>query len=212
MALRLNGSSSGYVELEVPAAAGSHTLTLPDGGGSSGQYLQTDGAGTLSWQTVATSDWTEATASSASGSTVEFTSLPSDVKEISIVWSDISTSASADLYMKLGTGSTPTYASSGYKNFEVYLGISNSSVVTTTDKLRFTGLALSAAHLYYGQVNLRNTTGDTWVTHGETWTTSYGNIKQDSGYIALSDTLTAVQFSLETGNFDSGNWKIMYRR
>ena len=52
MALRLNGSSSGYVELEVPAAAGSHTLTLPDGGGSSGQYLQTNGSGTLSWQTV----------------------------------------------------------------------------------------------------------------------------------------------------------------
>jgi len=52
MALRLNGSSSGYVELDVPADAGSHTLTLPDGGGSSGQYLQTDGSGGLSWQTV----------------------------------------------------------------------------------------------------------------------------------------------------------------
>jgi hypothetical protein len=49
MALRLNGSSSGYVELDVPAAAGSHTLTLPDGGGSSGQYLQTNGSGALSW-------------------------------------------------------------------------------------------------------------------------------------------------------------------
>lgn len=53
MALRLNGSSSGYVELDVPAAAGSHTLTLPDGGGSSGQYLQTDGSGGLSWVTPA---------------------------------------------------------------------------------------------------------------------------------------------------------------
>jgi hypothetical protein len=52
MALRLNGSSSGYVELDVPAAAGSHTLTLPDGGGSSGQVLSTDGFGGLSWQTV----------------------------------------------------------------------------------------------------------------------------------------------------------------
>ena len=52
MTLRLNGSSSGYVELDVPAAAGSHTLTLPDGGGSSGQYLQTDGSGGLSWATV----------------------------------------------------------------------------------------------------------------------------------------------------------------
>jgi len=54
MALRLNGSSSGYVELDVPADAGSHTLTLPDGGGSSGQYLQTNGSGGLSWQTITT--------------------------------------------------------------------------------------------------------------------------------------------------------------
>jgi len=52
MALRLNGSNTGYVELDVPAAAGSHTLTLPNSGGSSGQYLQTNGSGGLSWQTV----------------------------------------------------------------------------------------------------------------------------------------------------------------
>jgi hypothetical protein len=56
MALRLNGSSSGYVELDVPAAAGSHTLTLPNSGGSSGQYLQTNGSGVLSWQTVTVPD------------------------------------------------------------------------------------------------------------------------------------------------------------
>ena len=54
MSLRLNGSTSGYVELDAPAAAGSNTLVLPDGNGTSGQYLQTDGSGTLSWQTVAT--------------------------------------------------------------------------------------------------------------------------------------------------------------
>ena len=79
MALRLNGSSSGYVELDVPADAGSHTLILPDGGGTahqvlknsatagtleyglalptgngtSGQYLQTDGLGGSSWVTPA---------------------------------------------------------------------------------------------------------------------------------------------------------------
>ena len=54
MSLRLNGSTSGYVELDAPATAGSNTLTLPDGNGSSGQYLQTNGSGVLSWQTVAT--------------------------------------------------------------------------------------------------------------------------------------------------------------
>jgi len=54
MALRLNGQTSGYVELDAPATAASNTLTLPNGNGSSGQYLQTDGSGVLSWQTITT--------------------------------------------------------------------------------------------------------------------------------------------------------------
>jgi len=49
MTLRLNGSTSGYVEIDAPAAAGSNTLVLPTGNGSSGQVLSTNGSGTLSW-------------------------------------------------------------------------------------------------------------------------------------------------------------------
>lgn len=49
MTIRLNGQTSGYVELEAPATAGSNTLVLPTNNGSSGDYLQTDGSGTLSW-------------------------------------------------------------------------------------------------------------------------------------------------------------------
>jgi hypothetical protein len=54
MTLRLNGSTSGYVEIDAPATAGSNTLTLPNGNGSSGQYLQTNGSGALSWAGVTT--------------------------------------------------------------------------------------------------------------------------------------------------------------
>jgi len=56
MTLRLNGSTSGFVEIDAPAVAGSNTLTLPNSGGSSGQYLQTNGSGGLSWQTVTVPD------------------------------------------------------------------------------------------------------------------------------------------------------------
>ena len=52
MALRLNGATSGYVEIDAPDEAGSNTLTLPDGNGTSGDYLRTDGSGGLSWQAV----------------------------------------------------------------------------------------------------------------------------------------------------------------
>ena len=49
MTIRLVGSSSGYTEIDAPAVAGSNTLTLPTGNGTSGQYLQTNGSGVLSW-------------------------------------------------------------------------------------------------------------------------------------------------------------------
>lgn len=55
MSIRLNGSTSGYTEIDAPAVAGSNTLVLPTGNGSSGQYLQTNGSGALSWSTVTSS-------------------------------------------------------------------------------------------------------------------------------------------------------------
>lgn len=77
-AVRLNGSSSGYVELKGAAAAGSTTYTFPSSDGTSGQVLSTSGTGTLSWassggsfpsgtvmlfvQTSAPTGWTKSTA------------------------------------------------------------------------------------------------------------------------------------------------------
>ncbi len=52
---RLSGSTSGYVGFAAAATAGSTTYTLPSADGTSGQYLQTNGSGTLSWQTPTTS-------------------------------------------------------------------------------------------------------------------------------------------------------------
>lgn len=55
MTLRLNGSTSGYTEIDAPAAAGNNTLVLPTGNGTNGQVLQTNGSGTLSWAAVSAS-------------------------------------------------------------------------------------------------------------------------------------------------------------
>ncbi|OFX27992.1 MAG: hypothetical protein A2X08_15780, partial [Bacteroidetes bacterium GWA2_32_17] len=52
--LRLSGSTSGYVGFAPAAAAGSTTYTMPSADGSSGQVLQTNGSGTLSWLTTST--------------------------------------------------------------------------------------------------------------------------------------------------------------
>jgi hypothetical protein len=51
--VRINGDTSGYIELASPAAAGSNTITLPSSNGSANQLLKNSGtAGTLDWSTL----------------------------------------------------------------------------------------------------------------------------------------------------------------
>ncbi len=62
-ALRLSGSTSGYVGLVPAAAAGGTTYTLPSADGTSGQVLSTNGSGALSWASAAggsQTPWTSA--------------------------------------------------------------------------------------------------------------------------------------------------------
>ncbi len=56
MPIRINGSTSGYIEIDAPAAAGNNTIVLPNGNGTSGQVLQTNGSGVLSWTAVSSFD------------------------------------------------------------------------------------------------------------------------------------------------------------
>lgn len=56
MGVRLNGQTTGYVELDAPATAGNNTLKFPNGNGSSGQVMTTDGSGNLSFTTPAATD------------------------------------------------------------------------------------------------------------------------------------------------------------
>ena len=51
--LRLNGTTSGFTEIDAPAVAGSNTLTLPGGAGSANQFLKNGNtAGSLGWSSL----------------------------------------------------------------------------------------------------------------------------------------------------------------
>jgi hypothetical protein len=47
--MRLEGNTSGYVQLQPAAAAGSWTMTLPSGAGTNGYVLSTNGSGVTTW-------------------------------------------------------------------------------------------------------------------------------------------------------------------
>ena len=66
---RLSGSVSGYVGFQAASAAGSTTYVLPSTPGSNGQYLTTNGSGTLSWTSPAASGLTVNTTTITGGTT-----------------------------------------------------------------------------------------------------------------------------------------------
>ena len=112
--IRLYGATSGFTEIVAAAGSASTTFTLPANGGSASQYLQTDGAGVLSWQTVTSTNTFgftslgETATTSGSGSTVS--GIPSNATEVIIILSDISCSntTTPHLLLQLGDGSIDT--------------------------------------------------------------------------------------------------------
>jgi len=207
MALRLNGATSGYVEIDAPATAGSNTLTLPNGNGTSGQYLQTNGSGVLSWQTLPSSlSLTEATATSTSGSTLNFGSISSSAKEILITFKDVSVSATAYLRFRLGTSAG--LATTGYQCLSVYQG-QGTSYDTYTDYNQFdAGNSTTAG--WDGFVRLINVSGNVWYVSAQMGDPTYPYLMMINSSITLSGALTQVEFYFSTGNFDSGSWVIRY--
>lgn len=74
--MRLEGNTSGYVQIQPAAAAGSWTLTLPVNDGNANQVLTTDGNGITSWTTASggTTWTTQASANSVLSLTSSSTS------------------------------------------------------------------------------------------------------------------------------------------
>jgi len=206
MALRLNGSSSGYVELDVPAAAGSHTLTLPDGGGSSGQYLQTNGSGGLSWQTVTdTTGWTwDDTGTTASGTETVITGIPSTARQIIFLFQDISYNGSQDIFLRVGTSSG--LVSSGYEIFSGYTdggGGGAGAERTNAFQAYATG---TATHNWNGKFVLTRLSANVW--HGTVDITEDGGSNSwhwQRGIVDIGGTLERVGIiSTSASTFDAG--------
>ncbi len=210
MALRLNGSSSGYVELEVPAAAGSHTLTLPDGGGTSGQYLQTNGSGTLSWQTVTdnnTFGFTslgETATTSGSGTTV--TGIPSTATEVVLILTDISVSNTETpaLALQMGDGSLDT--GNNYRWGTWYPGSYQAATNVSSVRLTHTDFAV-AANVYNGIIRLvfgtSNVAGNATITRSANQT-----MLANFQYTGASqiDRISLITSS----TFDAGKYEVLH--
>lgn len=179
--------------------------------GTDGQVLTSTGATTApAWEDLPASlSWTETTASSGSGTYLVFDSLPSDFRELLIIFNNVSPTASSEIEYQLGTSSA--YATSGYAQCTLSTGSGGTSTDNTvTAHGRFSATNFAAGSSAYGYLRITNPTGNTYLCHGVAWSNDEVNIRFTNTSVALSDTMTAIRFYMDGGDFDSGNWKLLY--
>lgn len=206
MSVRLAGSTSGYTELDAPAVAGNNTLKMPTSNGSAGQSMTTDGAGNLSFGSSIVSGTTQ---NSTSGTSIDFTGIPSWVKRVTVMFNGVSTSGTSSLLIQLGSGS---FTTSGY----TAQGVQTSSAPTIATTTSTAGLiqtgAFSATALYSGSCIISNISSNSWVASGTLLSGTAGNANFSSGGVTLSGTLDRVRITTVNGTdtFDAGSINILY--
>ena len=214
MAIKLNGSTSGSVALDAPADTSPSgtdvTLTLPTSAGSSGQYLQTDGSGGLSWQTVTDTNTqlTAGTAVTLSSSGAIFDSLPSGVRKITIALWEVSTTGS-DFVIRIGDSGG--IESSGYLSWNKRMGGSSFSTAGGSSISGFlVGSDPGTSQEWSGHVILTNVTGNDWVCTS-VLVDQNDNVRFQAGKKSLSAELDRVQIDMfVSGDIDKGVMNIYY--
>lgn len=212
MTLRLAGSTSGYTELDAPAVAGNNTLVFPAGNGNADEVLGGNGAGTLSW--VARARMVQATAqASTSGTSIDFTGLPSWVKRVTVSLSGVSLSGTATPRLQIGpSGGVETSGYAGTTGFLQNASTSGAAVFSAGFDLIST--SITAANLYHGAIVLTQleASTNTWSAAGVVAMSNSAVPAMIGGSKALAGALSIVRLTSSNGTdtFDAGKVNILY--
>lgn len=207
MSLRLNGSTSGYSEIEAPAVAGDQTFTLP---GTGGTIVTADGTQTLTNKTVQGGVITAGTAvASTSGTAIDFTSIPSWVKRVTVMIADVSTNSSNASLLQFG--SSGTVQTTNYKSRTSFVG-GNTGTSTSGFIWGVTGGA--SGNTYRGSIVATLVGSNVWVADGMV-DVQDGNaqLNLNAGRVTLSGTLDILRIQAGTAGtetFDAGTINILF--
>jgi len=189
-------------------ALASDTLVGTAGAGQieyNGQFFGTDSNASRAQLQRITSGTAVA---STSGTSIDFTGIPSWVKRITVQFQGVSLNSTGSLLVQLGTGST-TFTTSGYISTAlVAIGGGNSFVSSTSGFIEY---LTSAAGVYSGHMIITNISGNNWVSsHVGKYSTAA--VCSGAGDVSLGAVLTAVRITTSSGTdtFDAGSINIIY--
>jgi len=158
--------------------------------------------------TMASSVITPATAvASTSGTSIDFTGIPSWVNRVTLMFSGVSTSGTAFVLIQLGAGSVTT---TGYVSGSQLQ--SATAVNFTSSTSGFVLYYNTGTDVGYGSMSFSRVTGNTWVGNG--YFSKSGTVATlGAGGIALGGTLDRLRVTTSNGTdtFDAGSINIMYQ-
>ena len=203
--LTAGNSSNGGTAISTDTSG---TLNIVTGSGSGATAVTVDGSGnvvvtgTITASGGVSGGIRSGTAVTASGTSVDFTSLPTGIKRITVMFSGVSTSGTSLVQVQLGSGS---FTTSGYTSATSTNGASNTS---TTGLL--SSAINSAADSRNGIMIITNITSNTWVMGANV--SGSVNSSTSAGSIALGGVLDRVRITTVNGTdtFDSGSINIFF--
>jgi hypothetical protein len=207
MTIRLNGSTSGYTEIDAPAVAGNNTLVFPGGNGTADQALVTNGSGTLSFADRGRMVLETAKAST-SGTNVDFTGIPSWVKRVTVMFNGVSTNGGSQIQFQLGTSSgVETSGYSGGAGYATSAFSANSSGFLYADTASANSSYARTGAFYFTTMG-----SNVWAVTGNSYTTSGAVMFSMAGAKTLSGTLDRIRITTVNGTdtFDAGSINILY--
>jgi hypothetical protein len=177
--------------------------------GTSGNVLTSNGT---SWASTAIpAQLTRQTAvDTTSGTSIDFTGIPSTAKRIAIVLNQVSTSGSSNIIIQIGdSGGIET---SDYSTMTTWC-VFNTNLQSTASITNGWAVAIQNASSYQtsGILTLYNISGNIWVGNGIASAGSTAN-NMFSGTKTLSATLTQLRLTTANGTdtFDSGSATVLY--
>jgi hypothetical protein len=200
-----NASGTGTFEIAAPNSNTNRTLTLPD---ATGTVVLDTATQTLTNKTIQGGAITSGTAvASTSGTSIDFTSIPSWVKRITVMFNGVSTSGTSPILIQLGDSGG--VENTGYVSLAAQITASTVTNTTSTAGL-IQVFAAVAANTLNGSTIISLFDSNTWVSQG---CSAYTDRQVTSaGSKTLSATLDRVRITTVGGTdtFDAGSINILY--
>lgn len=182
---------------------------------SSGLVTTADNSGQIAFQSNGTQFnptlLSGTSQASTSGTSIDFTSIPSWVKRITVMLSGVSTSGTSQIQIQIGSGS---FTATGYLGIGAAISNANftSTLAASTGWPIESSSNLTAASARYGNATIANITGNTWTFNSVIGITSINYVGYSGGSLALSGTLDRVRITTVNGTdtFDAGTINILY--